>query len=236
MTAVRSKIETKLAPMPLLRPELYTAVEEFVGDEKDEDSMTLLTQLTMPMDFRRSLFAAKLGTPSMLSRNRNSGRGWEDYSLRIAHVGTVSVISGTSVTNVYVSDPSQIPLSQWSTWATLFDEVKLEKMTVQIAPLGNASPAVGVIAIGNFPASISTPTTVQQVVVGSKGTILSPLMVKPHVQTMTISDLVYAATSAPSTIPGAGCPGSIKLYASAGGTGAILTYSIVAHYHVRGRV
>jgi hypothetical protein len=205
-------------------------------DEKT-DYLKLLRQIPLSKTTIRDVLCAQdLGhlTLTRHSSRTTRGTGWMDYHLRIVTVGTVSILSGTSVTNVYVSDPSAIPLSQWTTWASLFDEVKLDSLSAVIAPLGDPSKVLAV-GIGSFPSTISNPSTLVEVVTGQNGKLLSPLMTKPHVQHMTISDLVYASTAIPSATAGAGCPGSIKLYVTGTTTGAVMTYQVVGVYHLRGR-
>lgn len=211
---------------------------EILDEQEDEkeDNYKLLRQLDLPKALVRDVLVAKGFDNMSLKRNsyHTSGKGWMDYHLTIVTVGTVSILSGTSITNVYVSDPSAIPLSQWTTWGALFDEVKLDSLSVALAPYGDTSKVLA-LAVGNFPSSISTPSTITSVVVGAHGKLLSPLMTRPHVQHMSISDLVFASTAAPSATAGAGCPGSIKLYLTGTTTGGMLTFMVTGRYHLRGR-
>jgi hypothetical protein len=187
---------------------------------------------------RLQLAAASGGS---LKVQRNNMKGMQVYHLRIVTAGAVTPTAGVAASSFLV-DPSNIPLSQWSTFASLFDEVRVRAFSVTIAPYSNGTTSSGTgsrltsIAMGSFFSKTSLPSNIISVLNADDGELVSPLMVKPHSHHMRVPLLGYAPTSSPGGTTFYGCPGSVQLYATGDGTNSMLTYFVQGVYELRGRV
>jgi hypothetical protein len=205
---------------------------------KDLAPHIVLSQLPIEMQ-RRCLSLTSAGALTKFgSKSKGaSGHGWEDYSLRIILAGAVTTSGGGIVANVYSADPSNLSLSEWSSFASLFDEVKLQSFEMSVCPYsGQSAPAITSIAIGSFLNKGSVPGSILNVLVAPDGKLLAPNMVVPSGVHMKAPSLGFAPTTAPAGTTAYGCPGYIHLYATGVASTAIMTYVVVGRYHLRGRM
>lgn len=187
---------------------------------------------------KRLLLAANSGGAL---RHVRTSKGSSEYNLRIVTAGAVTPTAGVAASTFYV-DPSNIPISEWSTFAALFDEVKVRAFSVTVAPYSNGTTSSGTnsrltsLAMGSFFSKTSLPSNIVSVLMADDGELISPLMVKSHTHHMRVPALGFAATSAPGGTPFYGCPGSVQLYATGDGTNSMLTYFVCGVYRLRGRL
>lgn len=221
----------------------------FSFDEKEDgefrllgirsSELPLLKSPEMSLAAKRELVAANSG--GVLRAVRSNSRTQQSYRLRIVTAGAVTPTAGAA-TSSFLVDPSVIPLSEWTTFASLFDEVRVRAFSVTIAPYSNGSTSAGTssrltsIAMGSFFSKTSIPSNIVSVLMADDGELVSPLMVKPHRHRMRIPTLGFAPTSSPAGSTFYGCPGSVQLYATGDGTNSMLTYFVCGIYELRGRV
>lgn len=192
---------------------------------------------------KRALLAASLGGSGFgLVPLKSNERGSQSYRLRIVTAGAVTPTAGVAASSFLV-DPSNIPLSQWSSFAALFDEVRVRAFTVTITPYSNGSTSSGTnsrvtsCAMGSFYSKTSLPSNIISVLDADDATLVSPLMVKPHTHHMRVPKVLgFAPTSSPGGDTYRGCPGSVQLYATGDGTNSMFTYFVCGIYQLRGRV
>ncbi len=221
-------------------------------DERDDDDFSLLgirsseipSSPSYSITAKRALFASSLSSGSSgltLVPMKSSDRGSQSYRLRIVTAGAVTPTAGVAASS-FLADPSNIPLSQWSNFAALFDEVRVRSFFVQITPYSNGTTSSGTnsritsIAMGSFLSKTSIPSNIISVLASDESDTVSPLMVKPHRCHLRVPVLGFAPTSAPGGDTYRGCPGSVQLYATGDGTNSILTYFVCGIYQLRGRV
>ncbi len=200
---------------------------------------------TLPIDIpiatRRALLAEKLvGNGVSLSPGKTASKGMQSYYLRIVTAGAVTPTAGVAASSFFV-DPSNIPISEWSTIAGLFEEVRVKSFSVTVAPylapgLSMTGPMISSLAMSSCYSKTSIPSNIVSVLTQDDGELISPLMVKAHTHRMRVPQLGFAPTSAPSGTTFYGCPGSIQLYATGTGTQSLLTYFVCGVYELRGRV
>jgi len=167
---------------------------------------------------------------------RNNGRsgGWQNYTVRLVAFSGLSFTAGVAAA-AYVCDPSSSSMSEWSTFAALFDEVKCVGFDLSI----QAITPVGVsgVAIGSFTRTTSSPPSASAVFVAPDAVMANPNATEKlayrHVMKYP-RDILYAATSSPTPGPYAGCPGSIQVYST--GTSGSFDVLLVGHYALRGRL
>jgi hypothetical protein len=189
----------------------------------------------LPISAQRLFHAREGGKLTRMSRA--SGHGWEDYSLRIVTAGAVTTSAGGVVANAYSADPSNLSLVEWSSFAALFDEVKLQSFELSVCSYsGQSAPAITSIAMGSFLNKGSVPSTILSVLLAPDGKLISPNMVAPTGCHLKAPPLGYAPTTSPAGTTAYGCPGYIHLYATGVASTAILTYVVVGRYHLRGRM
>ncbi len=230
-----------------------TPIHESVDETKDEydpcDYERIAGSPEVSLETKRALVASALGVTtsggvsggSTLQALPRSARSMtQTYHLRIVTAGAVTPTAGVASSS-FLCDPSNIPLSQWSTFAALFDEVRLNSFSVTIAPYQDyrssfTGPLISSIAMGSFYSKTTTPGNIVNVLMAGDGELVSPLMVKPHKHTMKVPKLGFAPTSAPGGDTFRGCPGSVQLYATGVGSQSMLTYFVCGVYELRGRV
>jgi hypothetical protein len=175
----------------------------------------------------------------LLTRNGGSASGWEDYSLRLTYTAAPTASSNIAAV-AWLCDPSNLPLTEWSTFAALFDEVKVTGFEVHLAVNNGAGSSANITycGMGAFTRTTSTPASLQAVLVSPNSCLVAPNAVRPAVLKMKVPrDLLFASTASPGGIPSAGCPGSIQLYADTKGASDVVGLAlIVARYHLRGRL
>lgn len=200
----------------------------------------LISSPSYTIDQRRALACA--ASNGALQRVFSKDRTSYSYRLRIVTAGAVTPTAGVASSSFLV-DPSVIPLSEWTTWATLFDEVRVRGFSVTVAPYSNGTTSSGTnsrltsLAMGSFYSKTSTPSNIVQVLMADDATLVSPLMVKPHRHRMRVPRLLgFAPTSSPAGTTFYGCPGSVQLYATGDGTNSMLTYFVCGIYELRGRL
>jgi hypothetical protein len=242
----------ELVPVALTRTSL-PVTEKFTGFEDDSDDkesflsaaspMLSPCPSTMPIGVRRMmLMSSSLSTGLDLNRHTSSsGHGWEDYSLRIVIAGAITTDGSGIVAQAFSADPSVLSFSEWSSFAALFDEVKLESYHMRVSPYqgvtNGTAPCLTSIAMGSFLNKGSTPSSILSVLVARDGKLISPLMTTPQGIKLTAPKLGFAPTTTPAGTSAYGCPGYIHLYCTSGQLSKpILTYYIVARYHLRGRM
>lgn len=173
--------------------------------------------------------------------NGRSG-GWENYTVRL--VGTGYLASGTSgvIAQSFVCDPSVSSLSEWSNFASLFDEVRCLGFKVQLATVSDpATVLVGTpLQIGSFTRTTATPPTRAAVAVAPDSAMVpfpnTTSTCYTHVMKYP-KDILWAATSSPTGGPWAGCPGSIQVYSDSNtASQSLFAYTIVGKYALRGRL
>lgn len=248
-TTSQPRLERKVPPVAAPPPsqelsdeEEFEKLLEIKADPSQGYAM-VLRDISIPSSFRRAVLAKCLQSRGQgqlsLRSNQASGHGWEDYSLRITTAGAVSTTGAGVNASAFVCDPSVFPLTDWTAFAALFDEVKLTGFEVIVAPYGSnhTSASITSIALGSFLSRTSVPANIVDVLTAPDGCLVSPLMSVPHRQVMRVPELLFAPTSSPGGSTSMGCPGSISLYltATAVSTG-VLTYAVVGRYHLRGRL
>jgi hypothetical protein len=228
---VEAKHEAPPSPFPL------SGVEdsELVFDD-DPGNSSPQKSLSMPLSLKRAMLMHQAG--SGLVRSSTRTHGWEDYSLRIVTAGAITTNGSGIVANTFAADPTVLSISEWSTFASVFDEVKLQSFSLYLAPYntGSTSSSVTSIAVGSFLNKGSIPSTILSVLVAPDGHLVSPYMVKPDKTTLNPGQLGFAPTTTPAGTTAYGCPGYIHLYATGANSVGIMTYMIEARYHLRGRM
>jgi len=228
---VEAKHEAPPSPFPL------SGVEdsELIFDD-DPGNSSPQKSLPVPLSLKRAMLMHQAG--SGLKRSSVRTHGWEDYSLRIVTAGAITTNGSGIVQQVFAADPTVLSISEWSTFASVFDEVKLEKFSLHLAPRaeGSTSSSLTSIAVGSFLNKGSTPSTILSVLVSPDGHLVSPYMVKPDTTTLNPGFLGFAPTTTPAGTTAYGCPGYIHLYCTGQASTSILTYFIEARYPLRGRM
>lgn len=197
----------------------------------------VLSQLPLNAQRRYHSLASAGQLTTMTNHGSRSGHGWEDYSLRIVTAGAVSTNGSGIVQQAYSADPTVLSISEWSSFASLFDEVKLQSFEMSVCSYsGQSAPAITSIAMGSFLNKGSVPSTILSVLVAPDGHLISPHMTTPQGCRLVAPVLGFAPTTTPAGTTAYGCPGYIHLYATGVASTAILTYVIVARYHLRGRM
>ncbi len=243
-SAVPERSRPKTSPTPPSPFDDEDYKDEIVSsfESKDTDIVMILRNPTYTMSQKRMLAAANSG--GALRRfygTKRSGGATSEYILRIVTAGAVTPTAGVAASSFLV-DPSNIPLSEWTTWAALFDEVKVASFSVTIAPYSNGTTSSGTnsrltsIAMGSFYSKTSIPSNIVNVLMSDDAELVSPLMVVPHTHRYRVPKLGFAPTSSPGGTSFYGCPGSVQLYATGDGTNSMLTYFVCGHYHLRGRL
>jgi len=175
-----------------------------------------------------------------MSALKRSSAGWSDYMLRVTAPVIARAGVGGDIAASFLCDPSFLPLSEWSTFAGLFDEVKVVRFSVALTPQDNLATVANYqipLYIGSFVNTTSVPTSAPEVANASDSALVCANLVKPYVHKMKVPpDLLFASTGSPGGLPSAGCPGAIRIF-GAGGAASVSSYLglIVAHYHLRGR-
>ncbi len=240
-------------------PTLRTRFEpgDYVDDWKEDEptpssELKLLKSPEISLEAKRQLFSASLAAENGKSQyqvaaltalpiSRQAGGMSQSYLARIVTAGAVTPTAGVAA-SLFTCDPSSIPLSQWSTLASLFDEVRLHSFSVTIAPyqatpgLSITGPLISSIAMGSFYSKSTLPSNIVQVLTAGDAELVSPLMVKAHKHTMKVPRLGFAPTSSPAGDTWRGCPGNIQLYATGTGSQSMLTYFVCGVYELRGRI
>jgi hypothetical protein len=207
----------------------------------EEDEVSLPGNQSGPM----TEMPLKLQRASLMSRfaGRNNGRsgGWENYTVRLVATGTLSSSAGGVIAQSFLLDPTNLPLSEWSTFAGLFDEVRCTAFEVWFAPyLDSAATLTAPLYVGSFTRTTATPGSAASVAVAPDAVLATTsnqsklgyrhAMVVPR-------DILYAATSSPAPGPYAGCPGSIQVYSSGNVVSTpLFQYMVVGRYALRGRL
>lgn len=200
----------------------------------------VVTQVsTLSMSAQRAMVCSRIGG---MRNNGRSGGGWENYSVRLVASGNLTSTAGGVVAQSFLCDPTSLPLSEWSTFASLFDEVKITGFCVALAPYqstGN-SANFGPLNVGSFTRTTATPASAVAVLVAPDSVLTSSVSQAQlsYKHKMDVPrDILFAATSSPAPGPYAGCPGSIQCYGSGFGVSiATHVYAVIAHYHLRGRL
>jgi hypothetical protein len=216
--------------------------EEAKEEKKDSASgrvPPLLKSLNgeLPMALRRATLAASRPGLSLVSSNGVEQR----YDLRVTAITTLISSAAGVLAEVWPADPSVFPYGDWSSFSSLFDEVKFAHMKVHLWVYDPIAVATGQPAgvSGSFLRTTAAPSSLQSVATAGNSQLVSMVNTSPtsHVVSLSGGSLGWAATSSPNPGPFAGCPGSCQLYAS-GLTPSVSvgTYMVVAHYHLRGRL
>jgi hypothetical protein len=240
----------RAAPPPTPAPSPPSLIPSSpTDDEKDvEEEFRLLGIKSSELPLLRSVeysIAAKREIAAFGSNGalqlKSSGGQAQSYILRIATAGAVTPTAGVAA-STFVCDPSVIPLSEWTTFANLFDEVKLHSFKLMLTPYSNGSTSSGTNSrltsciTGSFYSSTSLPANIVSVTLAGDSKPMSPLAVRPHVHRMKVPRLGFASVASPGGTTFYGCPGSIKLYATGDGTNSMMTYYVIGEYLLRGRV
>jgi hypothetical protein len=176
-----------------------------------------------------------------LKLNGRSG-GWENYTVRLVATGQSTFAAGTGIlSSSFQCDPSASSLSEWSTFAALFDEVKCVGFEVWLAPIDDSSTLTQSYGfnVGSFTRTVSAPASAAAVAVAPDSVLLNPQNTSALAYCHRMKypkDILYAPTSSPTPGPYAGCPGSIQVYGVGTPSAGALNYVIVGRYALRGRL
>jgi len=220
-------------PAPI-RAETKTSFPE--EDSELPPPFTLPQQVDMPIALLRAQAANRFGGLTL----HNSRKGIDQtYHLRMSNITSITTSAGGVWAAAVITNPSS-SFSEWSLFAPLFDEVKLELFSVAVfCSQQITSSASGTMVMGAFLNNTTTPASANAVLMSGSSrpvsvcnytSIPSKIVLKPGV-------LNWASTSSPSPGPYAGCPGSIQVY----GTSLPVSLSIgsmtlVGRYILRGRL
>lgn len=171
--------------------------------------------------------------------NGRSG-GWANYTVRLVGEVALASTAGGVIAASYLCDPSSLPLSEWSTFAALFDEVRCKGFSVAFAPSLTPNQLVAASAVGSFTRTTSTPSSYAAVLVAPDSVLMPPSnttqMAYRHVMKYP-RDILFASTATPAPGAYAGCPGSIQIYSNGQQVSvSVITVFIAGTYSLRGRL
>lgn len=226
-------------PSPRVPPREARVKDIDVVEETKEEELPSSVSPSAPPGYTKGLRRLQLADKYHMNmpRGRGSSGSTATYNVRFVFAGAITTNGSGVVANVFAADPSTLPFSDWTAFAALFDEVKVTSFELRLVPYSDtATQMITSIATGAFLNKGSTPSTILNVLDSDNGTIVSPLMVKPHICKLKVPKLSYAPTTTPAGTSAYGCPGYVHLYCTAKVSTSILTYQLVAHYSLRGRM
>jgi len=196
-----------------------------------------LPSLQMPTSFSRGALVTSFG-----GKVGKSSGGWENYSVRLVATGFLSSSAGGVTAFAFLCDPTSLPLSEWSTFASLFDEVKIKTFLVRLATVQSTAMVAqsSPLHVGSFTRTTATPSSALSVDVAPDSVLMTSTQTSQLAYTHKMKvprDLLFAATSSPAPGPYAGCPGSIQVFGNGmPSTASTHEYVVVGRYHLRGRL
>jgi hypothetical protein len=213
----------------------YVKVGSAAEEKKDEIYPVTLIRSPGTLGYLREQLAVMHG--GFTSR---VDKGWVTCKVTLSNHSSLTSTAGGIIAAALAASPAITSFTSWSTFNTLFDELKCVGLRVQFVPVAGASTGA-IFAVGSLiSTSGASPSSVADVLSCPDANLVAVGSTAPlgHIHKMRYpKDLLYATIAAPQPGPFAGCPGSIRIYGqNFGATTRSIEVNIRATFIFRGRV
>jgi len=167
---------------------------------------------------------------------------WTSYNVVLKGFSTMTSTTGSTITAFIPSDPSGsgYGFAEWSSLVSLFSEVRILRLTIQLVSYNVTTGANTPVAVGFNPTTSAAPSNEGAVIQLADSEYWACNADRTNrglkFDVSFDSRLGFSTTSSVTTTPYAGCPGSIQIYGSGFGVStAYFKVLVMGLYQFRGR-